>query len=482
MNQKQKRCSCGRGRHGKIHHSCDFYFYSQLGHPPFQVLELNSRLRLYNEQIQYPSCYYESNQVEEVEMYDVSSTNDTSTVNSNTIDVDSLESEGTNEDDDSLQSECFDDDCRISHRVFELMHAEEDDYTTGYDSNEDSDSDKNQSIEPTADEIRMGTNIEFNQILEKIIQDADRLSQIDKMNVTMDSDDDIDLLNVEEITTVSKHKTVPGDLFHFMDRAKLPMHHEYKALFFRSLRAAIFVMNTSDVEEVKEVLESKQGQSWEFKMAFEFEYIAKRVRRRVPPPQILYNRMKAVFDFLKNKIDTQTGVALFHEKNKRKFMNMLELVKKGYGSDPPKISMYIPKTDRFGKPIVDRDGLTLYRSIRGTSNLESLHQYLTTSFGHTIAGPWYSDILLTIVRHFYNWRMSMKNRPNFSNLTHYNGLLIDRINNLYELIYGHTKNRDWSTYNENLPSQLTFGIVPVNIISIVKLFSRLCPTVRRSIY
>ena len=69
-------------------------------------------------------------------MYDVSSTNDTSTVNSNTIDIDSLESESTNEDDDSQQSESFDekgsDDFRISHRVFELMDAVEDDYTTGY--------------------------------------------------------------------------------------------------------------------------------------------------------------------------------------------------------------------------------------------------------------------------------------------------------------------------------------------------------------
>ena len=145
---------------------------------------------------------------------------------------------------------------------------------------------------------------------------------------------------------------------------------------------------------------------------------------------------------------TKTGVVLFHDKNRNKFMNMLELVKQGYASDPPNVSMYIPKTDRFGRKLIDKDGLTLYRSIRGTSNLESLHQYLTTSFGHTVAGPWYSDVLLAIVRHFYNWRMSIKNRPNFPTLMHYNGLMIDRINNLYELIFGHTKHRDWGHYND----------------------------------
>ena len=115
-------------------------------------------------------------------------------------------------------------------------------------------------------------------------------------------------------------------------------------------------------------------------MAFDFQYIAKRVRRRVPPPTILYNRIKALFEFFKDKKDTKTGVILFHDKNKKKFNNMLEMVKKGYASDPVNIAMYIAKTNRHGIPLVDKDGLTLYRSIRGTSNLESLHQYLTTSF------------------------------------------------------------------------------------------------------
>ena len=126
------------------------------------------------------------------------------------------------------------------------------------------------------------------------------------------------------------------------------------------------------------------------------------------------------------------------------------------------MAMYLPKTDSYGRPLIDKDGLKLYRSVRGTSILESLHQYLTTSFGHTVAGPMYSDELLTIVRHQYNWRMSLKNRPGFPCLTHYDGSLIDRINNLYELIYGHAKYRDWVSFNENLPLQSAYGIVPIN--------------------
>ena len=187
-----------------------------------------------------------------------------------------------------------------------------------------------------------------------------------------------------------------------MDRAKLPMHHEYKALFFRSLRGATFVMNRHDVNKVKEVLNSKTGTNWEKMMAFNFGYIAARVRRRVPPANVVYNCMLVVFNFSKDKVDTQTGVILFHDKNRKKFKNMLDMFRKGYASDPPSMAMYIHKTDNFGRRMVDKDGLALYRSIRGTSNLKSLHQYLTTSFGHTVAGPWYSDSLLAVVRHFYN--------------------------------------------------------------------------------
>ena len=138
------------------------------------------------------------------------------------------------------------------------------------------------------------------------------------------------------------------------------------------------------------------------------------------------------------------------------------MVKKGYASDPLNVPMYFKKTNKYGRVMIDKDGLTLYRSVQGTSNLESLHQYLTTSFGHTMAGPYYSDILLTVVRYFYNWRMSRKNRPGFPPLQHYNGLMVDRINVLYETIFGYCKYIDWQPFNENLPLKSAYGIVPAN--------------------
>ena len=114
-----------------------------------------------------------------------------------------------------------------------------------------------------------------------------------------------------------------------MDRAELPMHHEFKALFFRALTVAIFIMNESDVDNVRCVLDSKPHTSWNKNMAFDFSYIAKRVRRRIPQPKILYNRVKVVYNFVKDKNDSRTNVRLFNDKNKHKFENMMKMIEKG---------------------------------------------------------------------------------------------------------------------------------------------------------
>ena len=176
----------------------------------------------------------------------------------------------------------------------------------------DDDTVNDEDDEPTEAQLRAATNIAFNDILTKIIEDADKQADMDREKQCVD-----DNLEVDEIPANIKFKTVLGDIFHLMDCAKVPTHHEFKGLFFRALRAAIFIMNKDDVDDVKIVLASKDI-SWESKMAFDFSYISQRVRRKVPSPDILYFRVKAVFEFFKDKKDTTTGTTLFTEKNKKK--------------------------------------------------------------------------------------------------------------------------------------------------------------------
>jgi hypothetical protein len=112
--------------------------------------------------------------------------------------------------------------------------------------------------------------------------------------------------------------------------------------------------------------------------------------------------------------------------------------------------------------MVDSDGLWLYRSIRGTSNLESLHQKLTKAFGHKRAGPQYSDNLLCHFRHRYNWRASERNRPFFPRVGHYNGLALDTINDLYEALFGMPKFPYWCQQGRFTTKSSLYGIVPLH--------------------
>lgn len=437
-----RKCACKQTTHVTVGDTCDFYMYSQLGKPDFVVKEFKTRLRRMNEMISYPPCVYETEEPNEEQ----DTSNFMRRVDTEPNENEEVPDELSVADDSSCRDEGEEFGTSLPSLPDELFRDDE----------VDEDEAKPNEVDATPAQVDRASDVSFNEVLEKLIADADALAK--EIETQYEEED----LPPEELHRLSTLRKVLADAFHLMDRAKCPMHHEYKALYFRALRAAMFVMNEEDVADVKRVLESKPGESWEKKLAFDFPYIAARVRRRIPPPEMLYHRLKAVFDFFKDKRDSETNDPLFNTRNQNKFLNMLEIVRKGYASDPTHMSMYVPKTNAYGQNMKDRDGLQLYRSIRGTSNLESLHQYLTTSFDHTTAGPWYSDMVLAIVRHHYNWRMSRKNRPGFPPLSHYNGLLIDRVNNLYESIYGYPKYPQWKSFNENLPLQSAYGIVAID--------------------
>ena len=113
--------------------------------------------------------------------------------------------------------------------------------------------------------------------------------------------------------------------------------------------------------------------------------------------------------------------------------------------------------------MVDCDGLWLYPCFRGTNLTESMHQTLTTSFGHTRAGPRYSDNLLAMVRHVLNWRASKRNRPGFPRVGHMDGRLLDATNDLFEDVFGEVKYEHWVHSDEsNTNSKSPYGLVTLD--------------------
>ena len=61
-------------------------------------------------------------------------------------------------------------------------------------------------------------------------------------------------MTIEDINRLDIDHPVLGDIFHLMDRVKVPTHHSFKVVFFRALRGAMFIMHNEDVEKVKQVL------------------------------------------------------------------------------------------------------------------------------------------------------------------------------------------------------------------------------------
>jgi len=275
------------------------YLYNQLGPPPFKVVELNSRLRSYNDEFRYPTCVVYENHDGPRNL------NNSIKTSANRIGIANekqmIDGEGSNSDeenDDDISENDNDADASSSIPEIRLSSEQEDALAseimdmlrTGYDDEDGTDSADDDT--PTASQVEMVTNEEMNEQIRKLIEDADKLSIDENECINNDSfefdefteDDDVSISNLPHIIL---QKCVLGDIFHFMDRAKLPMHHQYKALFFRALRGAMFIMHKGDVDKVKAVLHGKVGLTWEKKLAFDFKYITQRVRRRVPP-QLFY--------------------------------------------------------------------------------------------------------------------------------------------------------------------------------------------------
>ena len=120
------------------------------------------------------------------------------------------------------------------------------------------------------------------------------------------------------------------------------------------------------------------------------------------------------------------------------------------------------KTDKCVRYMVDKDGLWIYRSMIGTSLLESMRQNLTKLFGNTMDGVLYSNCLMNLLRHHMNQKASERNRTDFPQACNYNGFLIDYVNDIYESIFGFTKYVNWELSTKYMLENLPYGIVPLD--------------------
>ena len=206
------------------------------------------------------------------------------------------------------------------------------------------------------------------------------------------------------------------------------------------------------------------GKTWDREAAFNFRFITKRVRQYILPSKVLYSGVKAVFDFFHNKQDERTGKMLFGGKDAMKKKDLvLEALLCGELSDPQGISLYIPEFyPGTNTPKQDKNGLHLWRCIRGTGPAENAHSQYTRAFGQVRAGPMYSCAVLQNHHHRKTIRAAMAHRPGFPQIFHFDAELVDLVDQLTFDIFEKPKYIHWPAYHEAVPIKLSpFGIIPL---------------------
>ncbi|KAJ3842724.1 hypothetical protein F5878DRAFT_697092 [Lentinula raphanica] len=249
------------------------------------------------------------------------------------------------------------------------------------------------------------------------------------------------------------------DAYHFMDRLTRLLsakHSAYKDFAFR-FSQAIFVRDATDEAAVRAVIERKGG-SYEYMKRAHSSALNRRIRRLIPNRHVLYARVKVLFDSFRNvKCSTKAGkgAPFFSDAANEMANRLLETIRLGFLSDPPGISLYY----LMGR---DRDGLNLYRCIRGTNSIEGgLHMLLRRMFGALSASAELTEALLI------NWLVRRNKTVGYHNRTgqkyknHFDIWVLDEIVEISSELDVKTSFAPPPMLTTCVATSETFGIIPI---------------------
>ena len=116
----------------------------------------------------------------------------------------------------------------------------------------------------------------------------------------------------------------------------------------------------------------------------------------IPAPEIIVPRLQLLFDGYKNlicsskqnKLEEQPGQVFFSKDACGMAARLIDTARLGFLSDPVGVSLYY----RMG---IDKDGLSIYRTIRGTNSVEGgVHMTIHRVFGSLQASPELAECIL----------------------------------------------------------------------------------------
>ena len=120
---------------------------------------------------------------------------------------------------------------------------------------------------------------------------------------------------------VNTYSAVLGDIFHFIDRIKVPIHHELKKAWKAALSRSFFIFDEKIMKIVTDALKKERNMSdkdIEKMLYYNTKFFYKRVPRVCPPSSVLYYRVRAVYDVYAHRVDS-SGRPLLNEAAKKKF-------------------------------------------------------------------------------------------------------------------------------------------------------------------
>ncbi|KAG2198707.1 hypothetical protein INT47_005392 [Mucor saturninus] len=243
-------------------------------------------------------------------------------------------------------------------------------------------------------------------------QDLSEVSPVPSESDTIHPNTSLDSGNVHVPSKILK------DAFHVMQMIRVSLKHGMAKEFSRRFRDAMFVVDLGDKRLVSQYLESI-GTDWESYMVKTPDFILKRIRRYIPPPEELYKSVSMLFMHYGPAKCVLSGKPLFNEDAWSASKHVLEEIRLGHVSDVLNGPvLYTEK--RF-----DKNGLMKYRCSRGTSSVEgSVHMNIIRKFASYNAGPRLADMVLADYRLYHNTDVGSRNRYGKNQAGPYNFLAI----------------------------------------------------------
>ncbi|KAG6818637.1 hypothetical protein H0H93_003273 [Arthromyces matolae] len=171
-------------------------------------------------------------------------------------------------------------------------------------------------------------------------------------------------------TTIIRTRVIK-DAFHVFNMIYISRSHGLRVPFAQALRDALLVPHPEDKRQIEAYLGTK-NLKWDDMMRYNPSWLWRHCRRTIPPPEIIYPLVHDVFMTWGPLKDAKTHKPLFDGKAWKKAKEILELIRCGFVSDPPGVSLfYILGLDKHA------NGLPIYRCVRGTNFVEGgVHTHL----------------------------------------------------------------------------------------------------------